>query len=198
MPPIRVSRLWLVAATLILTGLIIALAQGSLRESVVIPILTLFWLMQRVFESLPQALVWGALVILIFILAIRSLPVPPDRLRRHAPEPLPRGRVEEWAIKLVRARADPYVRWQIANRLAQTTIRALATDAQVDPRIIRRHLESGELDVPPQVQRYLLAGLNAYEPPQRGLLRFLPLARTGEPLDTDLAAILPHLEKLLV
>jgi hypothetical protein len=195
---IRLGWPWLLATTFIITSLIIALAQGSVRESIVIPLLTLLWLMQRVFESLPQGVIWLVLVLIVIVMSVRSMPISADRIRRYTYTPDSRGRVEEWAVKLIRARSDAYVRWQVANRLAQTTIRTIATNERIEQRTARRRLEAGEFALPPHVQAYLLAGLNAYEPPRRTWFPFRTFARQPGPLEADLDTILPHLEKFLV
>src|SRR5690349_14405521 len=64
----------------LLIALLVALAvgiwllpvQAFLRDSVIVPMLEVFWFLKLVYESIPQAFIWGFLVFVALIAVWRS------------------------------------------------------------------------------------------------------------------------------
>ena len=62
------------------SALLALAATGGLREALVVPLLYMIWLVGVLFQSIPQAIVWGGLVAVALLAAWRSLAQPPGCL----------------------------------------------------------------------------------------------------------------------
>ncbi len=72
------KRPFLLIAALILVAVALWLpsVQAFLRDSIIVPLLGVFWFMKIVFESIPQAFVWGFVVLLALVAAFGGLAAP--------------------------------------------------------------------------------------------------------------------------
>jgi hypothetical protein len=164
-------RLLLILALLLLVGMVFVV-EDLFRDAFVIPLLYTFWVLQILFESFSQVLLWAVLIALAVIVASRSLlkrsALPPVR---HT-EAAQRGRVEEWARLIQLSNRSPYSRWRLAQRLSKLVADILAHEERLSPRQARQRLDAGALDLPPEVQAYLRAGIGTYNPYTNSAPRF--------------------------
>jgi hypothetical protein len=198
---------WLPVAGLatLLVGLLALVVTGAVRDLIVVPLLYIVWIARLLYESLPQALVWGGFVVLAFFLVgkhvVLRLPPAPDR---DPPAASP-GRVTTWARLVGPAARDRYTRWRLAQRLSQLALETLAHQARGQPEQLRRRLEDGALDIPPELNAYLRAGQAQYAPrssPRRWWPPAIPGRRLGAapapaPLDLDPEELVQYLEQIM-
>lgn len=176
-------RYLLILIALIASIILAFFLRDVIYHLVVVPLAYLFWLARFYYSSVPQLLLWTAL---LFILILTSLPnfVPEWHSSRRREEKRRRvqGGIETLAGWMVRARRGTYFKWQIANRLGRL---ARGLDGAAEPRAGSR--SRGEA-----VERYFDAGLNTsfvdYPRPRR-FQRPVPT-----PLDLDPQEAIIYLE----
>jgi hypothetical protein len=208
-PESRGTRIGIVFLLLfcIVLGLLL-LVRGTVQETFVIPLLYLFWLGGLIFDSVPQAIFWGLLIVVVAILLIRSLTYrmaagpAPDRGSR--PEQA-NHRVARWA-GLVRRTASGHSRDGFAlNEFRKLIYSVWAYRANLSPDEIERQVASGALEVPPEFRFYIedrgwadMPGRSVWERALRRLQALL--GRDGSPStesgDPQLSPMLESLERM--
>src|SRR5919202_2254215 len=154
----RMSKRFLLIGLLLLPVIVLALVlQGFVRDVIVVPLFYVFWLLRLLFESISQVLLWGLFVIVVVIVAGRSLVKRVPRLQVRPPEDRRRGRVEEWLRLIRQTNQGAFGKWRLANALEQLAVDVLASQERLEPREIRRGLENGTLEGSPEVLAYLRA-----------------------------------------
>ena len=168
-------------ALAILLGLAL---QGVARQAIVMPILYLAWIAELIFRSIPGWLWWAWFLIIVAVIALRSLRV---RTRnagpRRALRPQVDGPARTWAIRVHTARQGEYFRWRLAHDLAEL---ALQYTAYRDHRGLAKYDRGeyiGTLNAPPDVLSYLQAGLKA--PPWQPIDRLSRVTRFWRPIKDD-------------
>jgi hypothetical protein len=103
-------------------------------------------------------------------------------------------RVGDWANLLRRINKDVYYRWQLAHSLQRLTVETLAHNERTTIKEIRQRLSDGKLDILPEIQAYLLAGIVSIghfsEPKSRFRLR----KKQSTPLDLNPELVIQFLE----
>jgi len=194
------ERLVALGLALLLAGLVAMIVTGAIDDVVIVPLLFLWWAARVLYESLPQALLWGVFVAIAVLLLAKSLSW------NDAPSPAVEpgltsvGRVSDWSRFLRESRRDEHARWRMAQRLSQLAVAMLAFREQCPAHEISRRLDNGSLDIAPQLRAYLRAGSLPYAPAPRKRRRFgQPApdpARTG-PLAIDPQQMIEYLEDTL-
>jgi len=147
-------------AIVLTTALMLALID-LVRNVLAVPITQLFYFLGLLLKSTPQVIFWGMLLLFLLIIAGKSV----EQGRKAEPEqfeaPLrsPRHeRIAVWANHIHQAlRGDHYARSRLAEFLASLVVELLAQDERVSISEIRKRLELGELDLPPEIVNYLKA-----------------------------------------
>jgi hypothetical protein len=194
------SRLIALGLALLLAGLVALIVTGAINDIVIVPLLFLWWGARVLYESLPQALMWGILVVIAVLLIAKSLPWNSAGLPAADPGQASAGRVSNWARFLRESSRDDHGRWRLAQRLAQLAIEALAFREQCPPQEISRRIDDGTLDIDPQLRAYLRAGILPYAPTpthRRWLGRRAPEAAHAGPLAIDPQQMIEYLEDRL-
>ncbi len=151
---------------LIPLGIALALAlglalQGIARNTVVMPLLYIAWMLQLVFNSIPGWLWWAWFLIIAMVMAIRSLKGRSERTAGPSAGRLPaQGPVRGWAVALrAAAQGGSYFQWHLAHDLAELALQFTAYQDHRGAEQLERveYLES--LKAPPDVFAYLSAGL---------------------------------------
>ena len=181
---------------LLLAGLLTLVLGDWLREAVVTPLLFGVWVGRLIFDSIPQAAIWGLFLLLTFPLAVRSLlRTSPAASKMTTLEASSAQRIGFWLYALRRVEQDIYYRWQLAQHLHKLAVDALANDQRISPKEVRQRLADGTLNLPPDMQAYLQAGMTSFSyfsvPKRRFRLR---AKRTSSPLDFDPAQLIAYLE----
>jgi len=183
---------------LLLVGLLALIISGSIGDVVVVPLLFLWWAMQVLYSSIPQALLWGVFVVIAVLLVAKNFPSSSAPVLPTAPQTDAPGRVTEWSRWLHDARRDAHSRWRLAQRLSQLAAETLAFREQCSPQEISQRLNDGSLDIPPQLRAYLRAGNAPYWPKSKLRRRFGRRAQDttqADPLDLDPQLVIEYLEE---
>jgi hypothetical protein len=186
------KRLLLIGLLLLPVVLMAVLIQGFVRDVIVIPLFYVFWLLRLLFESISQVLLWGLFVVVVVIVAGRSLVKRVPRLQGRPVEERRRGRVEEWLRLIQQTKQGAFGKWRLANALGQLAVEVLAGEERLEPKEIRRRLENGTLDVPPEIRAYLQSRM----PVASAQRHARPRARATDS-DPDLERIVQFLEDQL-
>ena len=106
---------------LLLIAFLLAFAlQDVVKSLFVTPLAYLWWALGVLYSTLPQVLLWGGMVILVFILLARSILSQNNRVPSIERKPKVRqGNIELFANDLEKTRIGIYNKWKVANRLAK-------------------------------------------------------------------------------
>jgi hypothetical protein len=179
---------------LILAILLTLVSHNYMGEAIVTPLLYLVWIGRLIFESIPQGVIWALFLFIALLVAGRSL----VKKRTHSgqsqyPETPEPERIEGWLNLLRRANQDDYYKWQLAQRIQRLTLDTLAHDERLELKQVRQNLAAGKLDLPPELQAYLEAGMTSFSHFLGAESRFR-LRKQASSLDLDLERIIQFLE----
>jgi hypothetical protein len=164
--------------------------RGFIRDVIVVPLFYAGWTIQQIVSSISQPLIWYGFLLLIVILAARSLLArQPIAYLRH-PEGEERGRIEGWVRLLDQAERSSFSRWRLAQRLGQLALEMLGEEEHLTQRQLWRRLENGSLPMPPEIQAYLKARAR----PARTGNPLLRRRQEATPLDLDPQRVVEYLE----
>jgi len=194
------ERLPAIGLALLLTGLLALIINGTIGDLVVMPLLFLWWAAQVLYQTIPQALLWGLFVLIAVLLVAKSLAWYSAPLQPAESQIVAQGRVADWSRWLRDAGRDDYSRWRLAQRLSQLAVETLAFREQCPPQEISRQLDNGTLDISPQLHAYLYAGSRPYTPKPKRRGRFgrpAQVTAENEPLATDPQLVIDYLEDIV-
>ena len=194
---------------LLLVGLVLLLAipltlalRNFARDVIVVPVLYILWFGHLIVQSIPQAILWVLLLVIALFISARSLikSQSPTGEAREVQADRP-GQVTAWARQIHRMTRGSYYEWSLAQHLGRLSLAVLAYRERLSREQIRQHLQAGKLDMSPEVQAYLQAGLSPFLSKPISLLsrlvrRLRPSVHTS-PLDVDLEKVVRFLEKQL-
>lgn len=182
-------RLAILGLVVIGTGLLAYLLAGTVRDQIILPMAYYLWQLLQFYRAVPQQLLWAALVIVGLLVLLPTLLGFSLGGRDRDRKPDRRGPVETLAQALDKRGPGIYFRWQLANMLGELAQRMLAHQERLLP---GRKLRGHEWAPPPEVDRYLDAGLNTTfaDYPVPGRLG----RRPQTPLDIDPESVVSYLE----
>jgi hypothetical protein len=189
-------RLLSLLVILALAGLLTLVIGDWLRQVIVIPLLYVVWIGRLIFESISQLVIWVLFLLILLPLALKSLfKEKPPAAAVQPPEMLPSKRIGDWLYLLRQAHKDIYYRWQLAQQVQKLTVSALAQAERISPRLARQRLAEGDLDMPPELQAYLQAGVISFAHVVTPKARLRPWQQSKpSPLDLDPARAIKFLE----
>lgn len=192
-------RLLLAIAGLVLISILAYLLRDYVGRYLLTPLLYLLWVARIFYRIIPQSVTWSLLLLFFVILAFSSLRTQRRRRRPiHLFHKERETRLETWLSWIAARSLGSYSRWRLANRLSYLAIEAISQAERLPPEEVHRLIVLGELDLPPEIRRYMLAGLDRMEvEPNRGLLArwFSRSQSTG--LDLDPARVMDFIEMRL-
>jgi hypothetical protein len=155
-----VSKKIVIIGSLLLFGVLVAfLIQDFVRQALLYPLIYLVWSLRLIYEGIPGVVWWGILLVLLSLLALRSLS------RKNEPAP---GAVEitgqnlsrpqAWMRWIKRRDQGDYFKWQLAREISTLALAGLANRDRLTPAGAREELLAGRLHLPPHIQAYLVAG----------------------------------------
>ncbi len=194
-PDKRRSILLIIALVTILSGVLLVVARGIVRETIVLPLLYALWSLIYILDGIPQGLIWLGLIMLTIFLALRSLWDTSQSQLGPSTREDNGATVSGWQRLLAHARHDQYARWRTAQRLVLLAAEQLAQRDNLGLRQARQKIEAGLPDMPAQLHAYFRAGLAANRPDQR--LRTRLRRSQHDPLDLDPAVALDYLENMM-
>ena len=185
-------RRLILVLTLIAAVEIVALGiRGFLAETLITPLLYLIWGAVRIFESIPQGIIWLTFVLAASIVALVSVWGGRRNDAQHADAGAPRGRVYEWQRLVALAQRHDYSRWRLAQRLMILLAETMAARERIELRVARQRITTGMIDAPQHVIDFLRAGADSYRPRRRIFLQ-----RGESALDVDLDQVVAAVERL--
>jgi hypothetical protein len=194
-------RLWLLGLIILLAIPLVWVFRDFAREAIATPLLYLLWISDLFFQSVPQALFWALFIASALIIAGRSL-IRGKKLAQqaHEAETVRKGQVQILTRWLHLAAQEDYFKWRLARHMRELTFAVLAQRERTTIARMRQNFD-GELDLPPEVQAYLQAGLTltfskSASPLSRLRSRLRSSAHTAE-LDPDLENVVQYLENQL-
>lgn len=191
------NRPALLLLALPLIALVAYLLMGPVREYLVKPVIYTFRLAQVLYESLPQMVWWGVLLLFLAIFTIRLLSEKLGSTSSGSAQ-IVEGRLSRataWSRWFDRSRRGDYSRWLVARQLTSLAVDLFALQERLPTDQVRQYLREGRLALPPEVQAYLEMGLDI--PSYRHYSDLLSLFRsshTASPLDQDPEIVVRFLE----
>jgi uncharacterized membrane protein len=156
----RIQIIALVAALAVVLVLAFAL-QDVIRETVIIPLAYLWWVLGLYYDAFPQIILWVGLVVIVLLMFFGSLSSDVVRKRHVDNETkLLLGPVEGLAISLEKSGKGIYVKWQIAHRLGKLARDLLIQRGDRDNAKIIGPLVGRDWHPSQPVDEYLEVGLN--------------------------------------
>ena len=115
----RIQMLTLTGALVV--ALILAFAlQDVIRETLIIPLAYLWWVLGLYYNAFPQMILWICLVAVVLLMLFGSLSSDVVRKGTVEDEPKPlQGPIETLAISLEKVHRGIYIKWQVAHRLGK-------------------------------------------------------------------------------
>lgn len=153
-------RRWLIILASIGVIIVSFFLRDIILNTVILPLAYIWWLLTLYYRAVPQLIVWGLLIVVVFISALRNIsPKNPFRRNEKKNQKLTKGPVEEFSQMLNKAPGGIYYKWLIANRLGNVARELL------DQREGRRsrgfsRLSGRDWQPPDDVNAYLESGLN--------------------------------------
>jgi hypothetical protein len=193
------KRLLLPAVLLFLTLLLALALQGFARNVFLLELGRAYWEVRALFESLPQVAVWGLLLVILFVMAARSLYRKKRSPRKkEAGEVITAGRVLLLTRRIQQTSKGDYFRWSLARYLGDLVCEVLAHQERATPEQLKRRLRAGRLDLPPtqsaEIRAYLEFGRAPLSVASAGFLSRLRARRGSgaQPFASD-----PPLERIV-
>jgi hypothetical protein len=193
--------------------------MGYVRQVMAMPVTRIIWFVRLLIDSTPQVLFWGVLLIIFFVVSIKSLSSGNRPSPRAATEPLQpprRERIAFWTNQVAHALSgDRYSRVRMEGHLGDIALHLLAYQQKEDPEKIRRLILQDKLVIPPEIEACVNARFRAVLEPEPGfwasiwlgLLRLFPFLkkRSNQPMELfsgstpgdELEAIVHYLEEQL-
>lgn len=142
----------------VLALLMINVWGDLVRELILLPISYLIWIGGLLYRSFDQRALWTSLIIIIVLISWASL-----KLKRSADKPenknldLFLNRIEIWSKRLKDVHRGTYMQWRLAQHLSGLVLDSLAYRAGLTREQIDQKILSGTLNIPDDIQAYLLA-----------------------------------------
>jgi hypothetical protein len=196
----RLKRLLPVLAALVSLTLAVILAyllKDAIRHFLIAPLVYTYRFFRIIYEALPQVAWWVVFLLLLVLLAVRSI----LRYLKFSPRLPGTGqddrlsRARSWSHWLQVSRQGDYSRWLLARNIAKLALEILAHQERRSLEQTRQLMQAGKIHLPPEVHAYLRVGLDA--PSFRHYSEFLNLlrsTRSASPLDLDPEVVIRYLE----
>lgn len=141
-----------------------ALAYGLrdfIEESLIQPLIYIFWIIRLYYEAFPQIFLWIVLLVGVFLMQAASLITESASRGRDIVRRKPTvGPVESLAEWMVRAPRGLYFKWLIANRLGKLSRALLTFQTRQEPKSRWEPLNGPGWEPPREVAAYLESGVN--------------------------------------
>lgn len=188
-------RRWIyIIAGLIAAVLLAFLLRGLVQDYVILPLARLFWNLRTLYRSIPQAVYWVLLLVVLVSMTISSFSLRFQDKQKSRPEDhIHYGDVQQMAFWIQRSRRGVYSKWHLARSLAELALDILQRRKGSVKR--EQQLEGPGWAPPAGVQEYLEAALKTSyaDYPRRSIFDFNP----PTPFDHDFEPTVAYLESLM-
>lgn len=152
--------LWTWIQMLILAAFLMWFVQDLARQTIAISLVSLLWGGKLLLYTLPQPLIWSIFLILgAFILLKSLIPAQPFQAQKRIHASENRGKVEKLADLIQLAKQSEYSRRKLAQYLRTVTLDILEFERQDSRTQIYHALQSGSLEIDPEVRQYFQTAL---------------------------------------
>lgn len=146
---------------ILLAGALAYALRDMIEETIIQPLIYIFWIVRLYYEAFPQVFLWIVLIVVVLLMEFASLVTEStskgsDIVRR---KPV-RGPVESLAEWMVRAPRGLYFKWLIANRLGKLSRGLVTFQTRHEPKSKWEPLTGPGWEPPREVAAYLESGLN--------------------------------------
>jgi Na+-transporting methylmalonyl-CoA/oxaloacetate decarboxylase gamma subunit len=190
------KKLAVVLLLLLLGALVAYFIQDFVRQTLLYPLVYLYWSLRLVYEGVPGIVWWFILLGILLLLALSSLKrrKEPPGLAPEANNQIP-SRPQTWMRRLKNKNQGDYFSWQLAREISTLALTCLADRNRLTPAAARDELLAGRFNLPQHIQAYLLAGSlpNSYNQ-YLEMKTNIQLPGTGSPLELDPEEIISFLE----
>lgn len=154
-------QVFTLAGALLMVLVLAFLLQDVIRETVILPLAYLWWVLGLYYHAFPQLIFWICLVVLVSLILFGSLSGGGVSVRRIDRRTKPMyGPVEGLAISLEKAQKGIYVKWLIAHRLGKLARDLLVQRGDRISAKVIGPLVGRDWNPSQSVDEYLEAGLN--------------------------------------
>jgi hypothetical protein len=182
-------------------------SYAPLRRLVVSPLLAFFQWLARLIQAVPSPVIWLLFILAAYLMAstgwLRDLG---DWLMMRRGQGAasgsagrPEGRVATLARWIARRRRGSYSRHYLKNVVSELAVEQLAQARRLSAQQVKAALETNMLQLPPEINAYLLAGLAPWPLESMGGLRewAASLGRPAAPPDVETENVVQYLEDQL-
>ncbi|MBV6396171.1 MAG: hypothetical protein HFACDABA_01764 [Anaerolineales bacterium] len=179
---------------ILLAGALAYLLRGFIEESLIQPLIYIFWIVRLYYEAFPQIFLWIALLVGVFLMQAASLITESKSRGREAiHRKQAAGPVESLAGWMEGAPRGLYFKWLVANRLGKLARALIAFQSRREPKPTWEPLNAPGWDPPREVAAYLESGVNgSFSDYPRSRWPFQKQNPT--PLDIDPAQAIDYIE----
>jgi hypothetical protein len=190
------TRRWLLAIGVVLIAALLAFPlRAVVHQLIVVPLAYLLYLLGLLYLSLPQALWWVVVSLLVLFLLGKSLLIEIKPPKRPAPiSQVYRGKVESLAAAVQKSDRGIYFKWLVANRMGKLAHQILALREHGKERSVFAPLVGEGWEPATGLQQYLEKGLHGSfaDFPNTGMRYFARPQKTS--LDYDVNEVIEFLE----
>ena len=191
-----VTRRWLLVMGVVLIAALLAFPlRGIVHQLIVVPLAYLLWLLGLLYLSLPQAVWWVAVTLLVLVLLGKSLLIEIKLPKRLVPiYTFNRGKVESLAVAMQKSKRGIYFKWLVANRLGKLAHQILVLREHGRERSVFAPLMGEGWEPETGLRQYLEKGLHGSfaDFPNTGIGYFSRPQKTS--LDYNVTEVIEFLE----
>lgn len=195
----NIRRHYLFIGFIIIAAVLALLLRDLVRSILVPPVLYAFWMARIVYQTLPQLFWWGLVMLILLLIAARSLTLRSNSTKSTESAHRTReSRLDMWTKWIDQTRKGGYFRWYLAHELGRLYLSVLASRERLTNDQALTRLVNKKTGLPPDVQAYVETGLDARQSFTFGDLGGkLPFRSKSSPLDLELEEIIEILESKL-
>ncbi len=151
---------YFIAAVSILTSVLLAvLLREEIRARLVVPVSYVVWYINLILETVPQPILWIALIFFGFVVAGRVIlkNLPQSELPK---EPVFSGqsasRFQYWMWYITTYRISPFANENLARNLSRLLLEIIAHQEHLTLEETESSLQKGNLNLPDDIRQFLL------------------------------------------
>jgi len=180
-PYAKLKRILFMAGFIAALGLpLMFLMENFIRDAVVTPVAYMAWVFGVVLDALPQSYLLAVIIAVAIYAAARSLSrEPPPLKKQRLTSAPPEGTAAAWYRKLELTTKGAYSQQRIRQHIGQLILQVIAHEQRLRIREVAHRIETGEIEIPADLNVYIEAATQRGLPRARSLLSRLKSFITG-------------------
>jgi len=158
-PYAKLKRILFMAGFIAALGLpLMFLMENFIRDAVVTPLAYMAWVFGVVLDALPQSYLLAAIIAVAIYAAARSLrrDPPPLQKQRLTSAP-PEGTAAAWYRRLELTSKGAYSQQRIQQQIGRLILQVIAHEQRLTAREVAHRIETGEIEIPVDLNVYIEA-----------------------------------------